>query len=98
MTMEEIVGSFITHEHTLQMDKEEMENNKKKMKDLALKILMRGQKDDLDEETTFITRNFKRFLRKKVRLPTSRRHEDEDRAREAKKYRKIKEKKESSKE
>lgn len=33
MSMKEFLGSLLTHEHTLQMDKEKEENNKKK--DLA---------------------------------------------------------------
>lgn len=64
MTMEELLECFITHKHTLQMDKEEMEINNKK-KDLALKILIPREEDDLDGEMTLIVRNFK-FLRKQV--------------------------------
>lgn len=46
MTMEELWGCFITPEHTLQMDEAETEINNKK--DLALKILIQGEEDDLD--------------------------------------------------
>lgn len=73
MTMEELVGSLITYEHPLQIDKEEMDNNKKKKKDLARLIPMQGEKDYLDKKMAFITRNFKRFLRKKVEASTSKR-------------------------
>lgn len=54
--LKDLVGFLISYEHTLQMD-EEMENKKKK--DLALKILMQGEEDDLDEKIAFITRNFR---------------------------------------
>lgn len=40
MTMREHFGSLITHEHTLKKDKEEIKPNKKKKKDLTLRILM----------------------------------------------------------
>lgn len=52
------------------MDKEETEINEK---DLAVNILTQGEEDDLDEEMTLITRNFKRFLKKKVGVIPSRR-------------------------
>lgn len=35
MTMEELVKFFITHEHTLKIEKDEMENNMKKKKEQA---------------------------------------------------------------
>lgn len=35
-TMEELLGSFITHEHTLHMDKDEMKTSKKMKNDLTL--------------------------------------------------------------
>lgn len=73
MTMEELVGSLITYEHTLQIDKEEIENNKKKKKDLALMILMQGERDNFVEKMAFVTKNFQRFLRNKVGASTSRR-------------------------
>lgn len=69
MSMEELLGSPTTDEHTMQMDKEEMQNNK----NLILKVLMQGEMDNLDEEMSLITLNCKRFLRKKVEIPTSRR-------------------------
>lgn len=40
--MEELIGSLITYEHTLQMDKEDIKINKKKKVVLALKNLMKG--------------------------------------------------------
>lgn len=64
MTIDEPFGSLITHENTLQMD-EEMEINKKKKKDLALRILTQKEDEVLDEEMTPLTTNFKKFFKKK---------------------------------
>lgn len=64
MTMKELLGSFITHEHTMQMDRDKVEINKKKKKDLALRILMQEEDEDLDEGMTLLTTNFKMFLKK----------------------------------
>lgn len=44
MSMEELLGSPTTDEHTMQMDKQEMQNNK----DMILKVLMQGEMDNLD--------------------------------------------------
>lgn len=68
MTMDELLGSLIIHEYTLQMDKEDMETTKKK--DLALRILMQEEDDDLDEE-------WEKNLKNRVGSSTLRRHEEE---------------------
>lgn len=44
---------------------------------------MQREKDDLDEEMTCITRNFKMFLKNNVGASTSRRQDDEDRGKES---------------
>lgn len=38
---------------------------------------MQEEEDDFDKEMTLITKNFKRFLRKKVRATTSRKQDEE---------------------
>lgn len=96
MIMDELIGSLITHEHTLQMDKDEMKTNNKKKKDLAPKILMQEEEDDFDEKMTLITRKFKGFQGKKVGSNTSRK-QDEERGKEINGDLKIKKKKENSK-
>lgn len=74
MTMEEILGSPFNHEYTLQIDTEEMETTKKKKKnDLALWILLQ---EDLEKEMALLTKNFKKFLKKRVRGSSSRRQEE----------------------
>lgn len=40
ITTEELLGSLITHGHTLERDRKEKEVDKKKKKDLALQLLM----------------------------------------------------------
>lgn len=42
ITTEELLGSLITHEHTLEMDQKEKEADKKTKKDLTLQLLMRN--------------------------------------------------------
>lgn len=46
---------------------------KKNKKDLAIMILMQEEDEDLDEGMALLTRNFKRFLKKKVGANPSRR-------------------------
>lgn len=53
-----------------------MKSTKKNM-DLDLRILMQEVDEDLDEEMALITRNFKKFFRKKIGADTSRRQEEE---------------------
>lgn len=91
MTMEEIFGSLITHEHTLQMDREVVEINKKK-KELTLRILIQEEDEDLDEEMVLLTRKFNTIFKKKIGANTSRRQKEE-----GKKMKKSKEKKENTK-
>lgn len=50
MTIEGHLESLITHDHTLQMNREKVEINKKKKKDLALRILIQEEDEDLDED------------------------------------------------
>lgn len=52
------------------MDREEVEINMTK-KDLTLRIFMQEENEDLEEEITHLIRNFKRFLKKKVRATSS---------------------------
>lgn len=66
MSMEELLGTLIPHGHTLEIDKEDVETNKKKNKDIAFKILMQEKDEDLDEGMALLPRNCKRFLKKKV--------------------------------
>lgn len=56
----------------------------KKNKDLALKILMNYEDDDdaLDEKITFFVRNFKKFLKKRVRGTSSRRQGENEKGKE----------------
>lgn len=42
ITTKELLGSLITHEHTLEMDQKEKEADKKTKKDLTLQLLMRN--------------------------------------------------------
>lgn len=67
MTMEELLGYFITHEQTLQIDEEEMETTKKNHR-----ILMQEEDDDLDEEMAPLTRKFKKFFKRKIGANASR--------------------------
>lgn len=39
-TTEELLGSLISHDHTLEKDKKEKEVSKKKKKDIALQLLL----------------------------------------------------------
>lgn len=59
ITIEELLGSLITLEHTLKRDQKEKEIDKKKKKDLALQVLL----DNDEEDTTLLTRRFKNFLK-----------------------------------
>lgn len=64
---------------------------------MALKILMQGEEDNLDEKIVLIAKNFKRFPRKKVGVIPSRKQDNKDRRKGIKRDLKIKEKKENSK-
>lgn len=46
MPMEKLLASLITREHILQIDREEVKINKKKKKDLALRILIKEEAED----------------------------------------------------
>lgn len=59
ITIEELLGSLITLEHTLKRDQKEKEIDKKKKKDLSLQVLL----DNDEEDTTLLTRRFKNFLK-----------------------------------
>lgn len=45
ITTEELLGSLITHEHTLETDQKEKQTYKKNKKDLTLQLLMRNIED-----------------------------------------------------
>lgn len=96
MMMEELLGSFVTHDHTLQTERAKVDikkKKKKKKKVLAIKIIMQEE----DEGMTLLTRNFKRFLKKRMRATSFRRQEDEEKGKEIKRDLKMKEKKENTK-
>lgn len=93
MTIEKLLGSIITSKHTLQIDRKEVEVNKKMKEDLTLRIVMQEEDEDLDEEMVLLTRNIKRFVKKKGRVTSPRRQEDEKKGKEIKRDLKIKEKK-----
>lgn len=61
ITNQELLGSLITHEHTLERDWKEKEVEKKE-KDLALQLLM-GNMKWLDQ--AFYSSSFKKFVNKK---------------------------------
>ena len=63
LTLEELIGSLITHEQTLLHDKEE-KNESRKKKDLAL-VHEDSEVNDDDEDISLLIRKFKRFLRSK---------------------------------
>lgn len=65
ITIKELLGSFITHEHTLQRDCKEKEIDNKKKRDIALQSLMG---DDNDIDMALVTRhfNFILFLKNKA--------------------------------
>lgn len=90
MTTEELLGYLITHEHTLQMDREEVKINNKK--DLSLQ----ENDEDVDVGMTLLIRNFKTLWRREW-ANSSRRPNDEEKGKEIKRDLKIKEKKENTK-
>lgn len=63
ITTVELLGSLIIHEHTLKRDRKEQEVDKRKIKDLALQLLM-GSMDGPNQ--AFYSRKFKNFMNKKV--------------------------------
>lgn len=63
ITIEELFGSLITHEHTFERDLKEKEVDNKKKKDLALLLLMRNMEGS---DQVFYSRNFKKFVNKKI--------------------------------
>lgn len=72
--MENYLGSLITHEHTLQMDKKEMETNKKKKKDC---MHDEDNDDTFYEVITLLARGLKIHLKKIMRGFSSRREGEE---------------------
>lgn len=67
ITMEELLGSLITHEITLEKDKRENEVSKKKKKDLALQLLLAyGNESEGDGDMTVISSIFKEFMTKRA--------------------------------
>lgn len=63
ITTLELHGSLITHEYTLKRDRKEQEVDNRKIKDLALQLLM-GSMDGPNQ--AFYSRKFKNFMNKKV--------------------------------
>lgn len=57
---------------------------------------MQEENEDLEEEITHLIRNFKRFLKKKVRATSSIRQQEDDEGKEIERDLKIKEKNDNS--
>lgn len=67
ITMEELLGSLIRHEITLEKDKRKNEVSKKKKKDLALQLFLAYENEsEGDGDMTLISRIFKELMRKRA--------------------------------
>ncbi|GAV79904.1 UBN2 domain-containing protein, partial [Cephalotus follicularis] len=66
LALEDLLGSLMTHELSMQKKDDDEEKEKKKKKIVALKSSQTedsdDDEDDDDEELAFITRRFKKFL------------------------------------
>lgn len=76
MTMKKLLGSFITHEHTLNIDKEEIETTKKKKKNWPFESSCKKRMMTL---MTLLTRNFKKFFKNRVGGSSPRMQEEKKR-------------------
>ncbi|GAV59919.1 LOW QUALITY PROTEIN: UBN2 domain-containing protein, partial [Cephalotus follicularis] len=67
LPLEDIIGSLMTHELSMQKKDDDEEKEKKKKKIVALKssLIEDSEDDDDDEELALITRKFKKFLASK---------------------------------
>ncbi|XP_028105171.1 uncharacterized protein LOC114304192 [Camellia sinensis] len=68
LSLDELMGSLLTHEIIMQEGQEEEDKNKKK--GIAFKYTIKSQEEEKDaseedEEMAFITKRFKRFVKKK---------------------------------
>ncbi|GAV74651.1 UBN2 domain-containing protein, partial [Cephalotus follicularis] len=67
LPLEDLLGSLMTHELSMQKkdDDEEKEKKKKKMVALKSSLIENSEDDDDNEELALITRKFKKFLASK---------------------------------
>ncbi|GAV82542.1 UBN2 domain-containing protein, partial [Cephalotus follicularis] len=71
LALEDLFGSLMTHELSMQKKDDDEEKEKKKKKIIALKSSQTEDSeddDDDDEELAFITRRFKKFLASKKKF------------------------------
>ncbi|GAV81356.1 UBN2 domain-containing protein, partial [Cephalotus follicularis] len=67
LPLEDLLGSLMTHELSMQKKDDDEEKEKKKKKVVALKSSTIEDSDD-DDELTLITRKFKKFLASKKKF------------------------------
>ncbi|GAV74654.1 UBN2 domain-containing protein, partial [Cephalotus follicularis] len=70
LPLEDLLGSLMTHELSMQKKDDDEEKEEKKKKIVALKSSQTedSEDDDDDEEVAFITRRFKKFLASKKKF------------------------------
>ncbi|GAV77209.1 DUF4219 domain-containing protein/UBN2 domain-containing protein, partial [Cephalotus follicularis] len=68
LSLEDLLGSLMTHELSMQKKDDDEEKEKKKKKIVALKSSQTEDSDDDDDELAFITRRFKKFLASKKKF------------------------------
>ncbi|GAV74701.1 UBN2 domain-containing protein, partial [Cephalotus follicularis] len=71
LALEDLLGSLMTHELSIQKEDDDEEKEKKKKKIVALKSSQTEDSeddDDDDQELAFITRRFKKFLASKKKF------------------------------
>ncbi|GAV60382.1 UBN2 domain-containing protein, partial [Cephalotus follicularis] len=70
LPLEDLVGSLMTHELSMQKKDDDEEKEKKKKKIVALKssLIQDSKDDDENEELALITRQFKKFIASKKKF------------------------------
>ncbi|GAV70881.1 UBN2 domain-containing protein, partial [Cephalotus follicularis] len=70
LPLEDLLGSLMTHELSMQKEDDDEEKEKKKKKIVALKLFLieYSEDDDENEELALITRKFKKFLASKKKF------------------------------
>ncbi|GAV66341.1 UBN2 domain-containing protein, partial [Cephalotus follicularis] len=70
LPLEDLLGSLMTHELSMQKKDDDEEKEKKKKKIVALKssLIEDSEDDDDDEELALITQKFKKFLASKKKF------------------------------
>ncbi|GAV80491.1 UBN2 domain-containing protein, partial [Cephalotus follicularis] len=70
LPLEDLLGSLMTHELSMQKKDDDEEKEKKKKKIVALKssLIEDSENDDDNEELALITRKFKKFLASKKKF------------------------------